>query len=130
MSQILTMKRFALEKVLSGNTINLVSNDAQKLDMLGEHVAMAMSAPIEMMGSCFVLWYLVGWQALVGVGAMLVNCLYTVCISKVGAKLRHKAAAVTDKRLAVMNEIVSGIRALKICAWEENYCRLARTLRQ
>ena len=129
-SQILTMKRITLEQTLAGNTINLVSNDAQKLDHAGEYVVMVISAPLEIVGSCFVLWHLIGWQALIGAGFMMLVCLYSLLLSRTGTKLRSKAAAVTDKRLSVINEIISGIRAVKICAWEANYCRLVKSLRR
>ena len=129
-SQILTMKRITLEQTLAGNTINLVSNDAQKLDQAGEYVVMVISAPLEIVGSCFVLWHLIGWQALIGVGFMMLVCLCSLLLSRTGTKLRSKAAAVTDQRLSVINEIISGIRAVKICAWEDNYCRLVKSLRR
>ena len=129
-SQILTMKRITLEQTLAGNTINLVSNDAQKLDLAGENVVMVIFAPLEIVGSCFVLWYLIGWQALIGAGFMMLVCLCSLLLSRTGTKLRSKAAAVTDQRLSVINEIISGIRAVKICAWEDNYCRLVKSLRR
>ena len=129
LSQILTMKRITLEQTLAGNTINLVSNDAQKLDLAGENVVMMISAPLEIVGSCFVLWHLIGWQALIGAGFMMLVCLYNFLLSRTGSKLRRRTAAVTDKRLSVINEIISGIRTVKICAWEDNYCRLVKSLR-
>ncbi|KAJ7325678.1 hypothetical protein OS493_029102 [Desmophyllum pertusum] len=42
-------------------------------------------------------------------------------MARKAAKLREKAAAFTDERLVVMNEIISGIRAVKMYAWEWNF---------
>lgn len=42
-------------------------------------------------------------------------------ISSICARLRQATAAVTDRRISLMNELISGIRALKANAWEENY---------
>lgn len=42
-------------------------------------------------------------------------------MARKAAKLRDKAAAFTDERLVVMNEIISGIRAVKMYAWEWNF---------
>jgi len=42
-------------------------------------------------------------------------------ISSVCARLREETAEVTDRRISLMNELVTGIRALKTHAWEENY---------
>ena len=49
----------------------------------------------------------------------LIPCI--MIISSVCAQLRRKTAEVTDRRLSLMNELVSGIRAIKTHAWEENY---------
>lgn len=36
-------------------------------------------------------------------------------------KLRRQTALVSDKRIAVMDELLSGIRTVKAHAWENNY---------
>ena len=51
-------------------------------------------------------------------------------MAKKAAKLRRMAAALTDKRLVVMNEIITGIRAVKMYAWEwkfrDTVCEIRR----
>ena len=89
-----------------------------------------MSAPLDIIGACSIVWYLVGWQGLVGAAFMVLVVLYNVAMSDLGAKLRKKMASVTDQRLSVMNEIISGIRAVKMYAWEGNYTRLVNSLRR
>ena len=128
--QILSMKRRALHQVLSGNTINLVSNDAQKIEMVGKWIGLVFSAPFEIIGCCIVLWVLIGWQSLVGMVAMVISLACNMMMSKAGVILRQKVAAVTDERLAVLHEVISGVRALKICAWEEQYCGLVKAIRR
>ena len=49
----------------------------------------------------------------------LIPCV--IEISSVCARLRQQTAEVTDRRISLMNELVTGIRALKTHAWEENY---------
>jgi len=40
-----------------------------------------------------------------------------------------KTAKVTDQRLSVVNEMVTGIRALKTHAWEKNYRKKIQEVR-
>ena len=43
---------------------------------------------------------------------------------------RLKAARETDKRIKVMNEVISGIRAIKMYAWEKAFKRMVDRIRR
>ncbi len=43
---------------------------------------------------------------------------------------RFKAARITDKRVRVMNEVVVGIRVIKMYAWEYAFKRVVKALRK
>ena len=115
---------------MSGNTINLVSNDADKIEKSLNRVGYVLSAPLEFITSLVILWYLIGWQALVGVALFFVLVALQILMARKAAKLREKAAAFTDERLVVMNEIISGIRAVKMYAWEWNFRDVVCDLRR
>ena len=115
---------------MSGNTINLVSNDAQKIEKSLQQLGYVLSAPLESIASLVILWYLIGWQALVGVALFFVLVAFQILMARKAAKLREKAAAFTDERLVVMNEIISGIRAVKMYAWEWNFRDVVGDLRR
>ena len=106
---------------MSGNTLNLVSNDAQKIEKSLNSVGYILSAPAEIVINLFILWYLIGWKALVGAAFLVVMVAFQMLMARKAAKLRKKAAAFTDKRLVVMNEVISGIRTVKMHAWEWNF---------
>ena len=115
---------------MSGNTINLVSNDAQKIEKSLQKLGYALSAPLELITSLVILWYLIGWQALVGAALFVIQIAFQILMASKAAKLREKAAAFTDERLVVMNEIISGIRAVKMYAWEWNFRDIVCDLRR
>ena len=115
---------------MSGNTINLVSNDAQKIEKSLNTVGCVLSTPLEIVINLFILWYLIGWKALVGAAFLIAIVAFQMLMARKAAKLRKKAAAFTDKRLVVMNEIISGIRAVKMHAWEWNFRDIVRDLRR
>lgn len=115
---------------MSRNTINLVSNDAQKIEKSLNQLGMVLSAPLELTISLVILWYLVGWESLVGAGFFFTLAAFQILMARKAAVLTEKAAAFTDKRLVVMNEIISGIRAVKMHAWESNFEDVVKNLRR
>ena len=64
-----------------------------------------------------------------GVAFLVLQVPCVIKISSVCARLRLKTAKVTDQRLTVLNEMVTGIRALKTHAWETNYKKNIQELR-
>ena len=65
--------------------------------------------------------YLIGWQALMGVIFLCFLLPYFAGLSYAGAALRLRTATVSDRRISLMNQVISGIRAIKTHAWEDEY---------
>ena len=130
-TQILTqLKRCDLQKIVSGKTINLVSNDAQKMERIVWALINFLFSPIEILGPCTILLVLIGWKALVGVSFYSISIFCIIVLSHYSGKLRLKTAEARDKRLKVMNEVVYGVRAVKIYAWEMNFAEVIKQLRR
>ena len=64
-----------------------------------------------------------------GVAFLVLQVPCVIKISSVCARLRLKTAQITDQGLSVVNEMVTGIRALKAHAWEKNYKKKIQELR-
>ena len=102
--------------------IDLISNDVQRME---EDAVMWLYLFIP---SCFVLLaiavllvYLIGWQSLMGFSFLCFLVPYFAGFSYVSAALRLRTAALSDRRISLMNQVVSGIRAIKTRAWEDEY---------
>lgn len=65
-----------------------------------------------------------------GAGFFLVVITYISVLSRKAGQLREKAASVTDGRLEIMNEVIGGIRAVKMHAWEWKFRDMIRNLRR
>lgn len=124
------MSQSKLAKITSGHVINLVSNDIQRLDLATQNLFASLRSPFDLVVLGIILWALIGWQAVTGLAFALILIPYEAEMTGWVAKLRMQAARVTDKRLAVMNEIVSGIRAVKMYAWEWPYRDAVRMIRK
>ncbi|XP_022792486.1 multidrug resistance-associated protein 4-like isoform X2 [Stylophora pistillata] len=124
--KMLSLNRYSLEATCSGNTITLVSNDVQKIERSLNQLGMVFAAPMELSISLGILWYFIGWEALIGAAVFFVLVPFQILLARKAADLRKKAAAFTDERLMVMNEIIAGIRAVKMFAWEWNFVDVVR----
>ncbi|XP_015762179.1 PREDICTED: multidrug resistance-associated protein 4-like [Acropora digitifera] len=128
--KVLRMSQSKLAKITSGHVINLVSNDIQRLDLATQNLFASLRSPFDLVILGILLWILIGWQAVTGLAFALILIPYEAEMTGWVAKLRMQAARITDKRLAVMNEIVSGIRAVKMYAWEWPYRDAVRMIRR
>ena len=119
-----------MEGAISESTINLVSNDAQTIEQMGIAVYNFFLVPLDIVASMVLVWYLVAWQALIGASFFLLVVAYGSFAAHKGGKVRHQSAAVTDKRLEIMKEIITGIRVVKMYAWEWNFTDLVAQIRR
>jgi len=51
-------------------------------------------------------------------------------LSYAGAALRLRTAAVSDRRISLINQVISGIRAIKTHAWEDEYREKIKNMRK
>ncbi|XP_078368634.1 ATP-binding cassette sub-family C member 4-like isoform X1 [Oculina patagonica] len=128
--KILNLNRGTLQDTISENTINLVSNDAQAIEQLSLPGFVFPFAPLDLVISMALLWYLLAWQALTGASFFLLVVAYGSFAAHKTGKVRHQSAAVTDKRLEMMKEIITGIRVVKMYAWEWNFRDLVSQIRR
>lgn len=120
--QALLLYKDTLLRFSTGQVIDLVSNDVQRIE--GDTFQLfflGIRSIVELLTVTFFLVYLIGWQAVMGI-ILLCMCLpYVAGLSYAGAVLRLRTAAVTDHRITLINQVVSGIRAIKSNVWEDEY---------
>ena len=111
--------------------IDLVSNDVQRLEE--DTVMWFLLAPfafLEVVLTIPLVVLFIGWQALMGVIFLCLLLPYFIALSYAGAALRLRTVAISDLRLSLMNQVVSGIRSIKIHTWEDEYREKIKTTRR
>lgn len=127
----MTSRRYILSKVTFGHIQNLVSNDVDKIERFVVMFSRLITSPFTILVCILCLWLLVGWQSLSGTSfIILVPFAFTTVVAGTFTKLRKKQARLTDKRLGAVQEMVSGVRAVKAFAWEENYTKKVKNIRR
>ena len=129
--QMLLLSKDSLLKLSTGRVIDLVSNDVQRLE---QEIVMWLFqggfAIIEIVVVAFLLSYLIGWQTIMGVIFLCFLVPYFAGLSCAGAALRLRTAVMSDRRISLMNQAVSGIRAIKTHAWEDEYRERIKNIRR
>ena len=85
---------------------------------------------IELLIVTFLLVYFIGWQALMGI---ILLCMTLPCylgFAHAGAVLRLRTEEVSDRRITLINQVVTGIRAIKTNAWEDEYRKKIKNTRR
>uniref|UniRef100_A0A452UFS7 Multidrug resistance-associated protein 1-like n=1 Tax=Ursus maritimus TaxID=29073 RepID=A0A452UFS7_URSMA len=103
-------KRFS-----TGEVINLMSADAQQLMDLTANLNLLWSAPFQILMAVSLLWQELGPAVLAGV-AVLVFVIPINALVATRSQTKNK-----DKQIKLLNEILHGIKILKLYAWEPSY---------
>lgn len=60
------------------------------------------------------LYKILGWQAFVGVGVMLVSLPVNTLLARRMKTLQKKMMTIKDKRTRLVNEVVANIKSIKV----------------
>ncbi|XP_067859323.1 multidrug resistance-associated protein 1 [Heptranchias perlo] len=101
-----------------GEIVNLMSVDAQKIMDLITYLNMVWSAPLQVILAMYFLWQNLGPSVLAGVAVMILLVPINGVIAMKTKNLQVTQMKEKDNRIKLMNEILNGIRVLKLYAWE------------
>ena len=129
--QTLLLGKQELLKFTTGHVIDLISNDVQRMEEEAiKHLFLSAFSCVELVVTPVLLVYFIGWQALMGVFFLWFLVPYFAGLSYGSTVLRLRTAAVSDQRISLMNQVISGIRAIKTHAWEDEYRRKIKHTRR
>lgn len=104
-----------------GEIVNLMSVDAQRFVELTAYLNMIWSAPLQIALSLYFLWEVLGPSVLAGLAVMIILIPVNGYIANKVKILQIKQMKNKDERVKLMNEVLSGIKVLKLYAWEPSF---------
>ncbi|XP_050728277.1 multidrug resistance-associated protein 1-like isoform X2 [Eriocheir sinensis] len=104
-----------------GEIVNLMSVDAQRFMDITTYINMIWSAPLQIILAIYFLWDLLGPSVLAGLAVMVLLIPINGFIANKTKKLQMKQMKLKDERVKLMNEILNGIKVLKLYAWEPSF---------
>ncbi|KAF6083623.1 ATP binding cassette subfamily C member 4 [Phyllostomus discolor] len=126
----LRLSNVAMGKTTTGQIVNLLSNDVNKFDQVTIFLHFLWVGPLEAIAVTVLLWMDIGIACLAGMAVLIILLPLQSCFGKLFSSLRSKTAAFTDARIRTMNEVITGIRIIKMYAWEKSFADLITNLRR
>merc|ERR1719209_2829753 len=115
----LTISNSARKDFSTGEITNLMSIDAQRFVEIVPYLNTVWSGPFQFFLAIYFLYDLVGWSAMAGLGVFAVLIPINMWGGTVGRTIQSAQMKAKDGRILLMNEILQGMKVLKLYAWEK-----------
>ncbi|XP_027033322.1 ATP-binding cassette sub-family C member 3 isoform X2 [Tachysurus fulvidraco] len=113
-----------------GEIVNLMSVDAQRFMDLTTFLNMLWSAPLQIILALVFLWQTLGPSVLAGVAVMVLLIPFNAVIAMKTRAYQVEQMQYKDARIKLMNEILNGMKVLKLYAWEKSFKEKILHIRQ
>lgn len=117
----LRMSNSARKESTVGEIVNLMSVDAQRFMDVTAYINMIWSAPLQIALALYFLWQILGPSVLSGLAVMIILIPVNALLAGKVRNLQIKQMKNKDERVKLMNEVLSGIKVLKLYAWEPSF---------
>ncbi|XP_015036526.1 multidrug resistance-associated protein 1 isoform X13 [Drosophila pseudoobscura] len=104
-----------------GEIVNLMAVDAQRFMELTTYLNMIWSAPLQIGLALYFLWQQLGPSVLAGLAVMIILIPVNGVIASRIKTYQIRQMKYKDERVKLMNEVLSGIKVLKLYAWEPSF---------
>ncbi|KAM4729257.1 ATP-binding cassette sub-family C member 2 [Anableps anableps] len=104
-----------------GETVNLMSADAQRFNDVTNFIHLLWSCPLQIAVSIVFLWMELGPSTLAGLAVMVLMVPINGLLATRARKFQIENMKFKDKRMKIMNEMLNGIKILKLFAWEPSF---------
>ena len=101
----------------TGDIVNYMAVDAQRLQDLTQFAQQLWSAPFQIIICMVSLYQLVGWSMLAGIGVMIIMVPLNTWISRVMRNLQKSQMKNKDARSRLITEIINNMKSIKLYAW-------------
>ena len=114
----------------TGEIVNIMSVDTQRVMEYVQIMNLLWICPLQICVSIYLLWQQLQYGSFAGLVVML---LLLPINGLIGARMRKQQTALLklrDQRTKLMNEILNGIKVLKMYAWETSFIEKIKQFRQ
>ncbi|KAL6034061.1 hypothetical protein STEG23_018996, partial [Scotinomys teguina] len=113
-----------------GEMVNLMSVDAQRFMDVSPFINLLWSAPLQVILAIYFLWQILGPSVLAGVAVIVLLIPLNAAVSMKMRTYQVQQMKFKDSRIKLMNEILNGIKVLKLYAWEPSFLEQVEGIRQ
>ncbi|XP_066905601.1 multidrug resistance-associated protein 1 [Halyomorpha halys] len=113
-----------------GEIVNLMAVDSQTFMNVIPNLNTLWSAPLLIGLSLYFLWQQLGPSVLMGLGVMLVMIPANAFFANLTKNLQVKQMKYKDERVKTVNEVLSGMKVLKLYGWEPSFEEKVQKIRE
>ncbi|CAL4110031.1 unnamed protein product, partial [Meganyctiphanes norvegica] len=104
-----------------GEIVNLMAVDSQRLMDLTMYINMLWSAPVQISLAIYFLYQILGPSVFAGLAVMILLVPINGIVATQQRKLQITQMKNKDKRVKLMNELLNGMKVLKLYGWEKSF---------
>lgn len=129
-AKILSLTKFTMSDGISGQAINLLSNDVTRFDLALLTINDFWQHPVGAVIAGYLIFAQIGFAAFFGLITFTLFMPFQAWLGKKIANVRLSTAKRTDKRVRVMLSIVNGIHVIKMYGWEQAFSKAINEIRK
>jgi ABC-type multidrug transport system fused ATPase/permease subunit len=126
----LKLSNTSRQQCQTGEIINLMAVDANRFTDTVTYLHMLWSAPFQITLSLYFLYDLMGTSVFYGLAVMILLIPVNFYIAKHQKRITVLQMKTKDERIKMMNEVLTGIKVLKLYAWERPFGKVVTDLRR
>ena len=128
--KILSLTKYTMTDGVSGQAINLLSNDILRFDLVLAMISELWQHPIGGFIAGCLLINQIGVAAFAGLLIFILFMPFQAWLGKKIANVRLSTAKRTDKRVRVMLSLLNGIHVIKMYGWEHAFSKAVNAIRK
>ncbi|KAG0197883.1 Multidrug resistance-associated protein 1 [Mortierella sp. GBA30] len=117
----LRLSSAAKQKSTAGEINNHMSVDAERWPDAITFMPMFISIPYELAIALWLLYQQIGWSVFIGLATILLMMPVQGLVARLFTKAKSQKLEAMDQRIRLMNEILSGIKIVKLYGWEDSF---------
>ncbi|CAL1547665.1 unnamed protein product [Lymnaea stagnalis] len=125
----LTISNEAKKESTVGEIVNLMSVDCQRIQDATGYIYMLWSMPLLIILALYMLWGTLGPSSMAGLGVLLLLMPINAWAASKQRSYQMLQMKTKDRRIKIMNEVLNGMKVLKLYAWEESFQRKITDIR-
>ncbi|XP_023329650.1 multidrug resistance-associated protein 1 [Eurytemora carolleeae] len=125
----LRLSNLARQKFTTGEITNFMSVDAKRLIETIPFSYFIFISPFEIVICLVLIYYNIGVSMFAGIGVLVIVIPINLITSSKAEKVLDDQLTAKDKRIKLMSEILSGMKVLKLYAWEKPFMESINKIR-
>ncbi|KAJ3344779.1 hypothetical protein GGF32_008948, partial [Allomyces javanicus] len=105
----------------TGKVVNVVTTDTNRIDVVMPWVHTFWTSTLQIIVAMVLMVNYIGWAALAGIALLVLFVPMQSRAMRAISAFRRKSQRITDRRVKLVNELLQGMKVVKLLAWERPF---------